>query len=75
MRAQIRSNDSGAQRRRSWPRKRNPFAATTPAEGALGPSAHTPLGILFWAVSIAAGLGIAFPDLCERILEGAALKA
>jgi D-alanine-D-alanine ligase len=24
---------------------------------------------------IAAGLGIAFPDLCERILEGAALKA
>jgi D-alanine-D-alanine ligase len=24
---------------------------------------------------IAAGLGLAFPDLCERILEGAALKA
>jgi D-alanine-D-alanine ligase len=24
---------------------------------------------------IAAGLGIAFPDLCERILEGASLKA
>jgi D-alanine-D-alanine ligase len=24
---------------------------------------------------IAAGLGIPFPDLCERILEGAALKA
>ena len=24
---------------------------------------------------IAAGLGIPFPDLCERILDGAALKA
>ena len=24
---------------------------------------------------IAAGLGIAFPDLCEKILDGAALKA
>jgi uncharacterized protein involved in cysteine biosynthesis len=28
------------------------------AEGALGPHAHTPLGILFWIISIAAGLGI-----------------
>jgi uncharacterized protein involved in cysteine biosynthesis len=28
------------------------------AEGALGPHAHAPLGILFWIVSIAAGLGI-----------------
>jgi D-alanine-D-alanine ligase len=24
---------------------------------------------------IAAGLGLAFPDLCDRILDGAALKA
>src|SRR4029077_16761512 len=28
------------------------------AEGALGVSAHTPLAILAWALSIAAGLGI-----------------
>jgi D-alanine-D-alanine ligase len=27
------------------------------------------------APKIAAGLGIAFPDLCEKILESAALKA
>jgi uncharacterized protein involved in cysteine biosynthesis len=28
------------------------------AEGALGPSAHTPLGILFWVISFAAAAGV-----------------